>query len=140
MIYLLKSKRLKKLVKVGTGRQKGFLRDKKKSGNIFSTIFPFSFPSTHHLSLFFLHLVFLAFLFFPFVLTSFVFHSSTVFHLFSSFLFRAISILRVIKRNLRTTKATYPVPASARKRPSAYPTSTISARLSASSVSSDLEP
>lgn len=32
------------------------------------------------------------------------------------------------------------MPASARKRPSAYPTSTISARLSASSVSSDLEP
>jgi len=61
-------------------------------------------------------------------------------NLFSSFLFRAHSILRVIKRNLRTTKATYPVPASARKRPSAYPTSTISARLSASSVSSDLEP
>ena len=44
------------------------------------------------------------------------------------------------KKKSRTTKATYPVPASARKRPSAYPTSTISARLSASSVSSDLEP
>ena len=55
-------------------------------------------------------------------------------------------ITRKMRRNRRKKKkqkqshATHPVPVSARTRPSAYLTSTIWARLSALSASSDLEP